>query len=156
MQGAHSYCTSVRFSARITPSQFFRAQGLAVAKRHNDAAARLRLIVADNGQRVTKPQVTLTMQRSAGQRCVHASLSIAVGGPRASQHARHDQLLGCMGKFSCAVTNVGDAFQEQSGQYRKRLRLSGPPAGYGGDSALLCNPAANARSSAQRRQSMCV
>jgi hypothetical protein len=50
MQGAHSNCTSVRFSARITLSQFSRAQGLAVAKRQNDAAASLRLMVADNGE----------------------------------------------------------------------------------------------------------
>lgn len=46
-------------------------------------------------------------------------------GHASGQGACHDQLLGCMGKFSCAVTTVGDAFQEQSGQSRERLRLSG-------------------------------
>lgn len=148
-------------AARASPSvrvccYFFRAQGIAVAKRHSSAAVPQG--DADNGQQSR----TVTMQRTGGQRCVHASEAFArycsqCPGLASGQRACHDQFLGCMGKFRCAVTMVGDAFQEQCGQSRERLRLSGPRLATAGARQLHCvTLTANARSSAELRQSMCV
>jgi hypothetical protein len=67
----------------------------------------------------------------------------------------HDQSLGCMGKFSCAVTMVGDTFQEQSGQYRERLRLSGPRLGTAAIHGSCVTLTMNARSHDELRR-MCV
>ena len=160
MQVEQSCCTSVPSSAAL------RVQGSQVSpccreprfqRGRWSRRRRQQLLITAKSH-----ELTVTMQRSAGQRCVHASLQHCLGHAL-GQRACHDQLLGCMGKFSCAVTMPGDAFQEQSGQSRERLRLSGPRLA----TAALCRCAlsssvtrvtltANARTYAEIRQSMCV
>jgi hypothetical protein len=71
---------------------------------------------------------------------VHASFSIALGTPRASVRSMTN-LLGCMGKFRCAVTMVGDAFQERCGQSREvHTEAERDPAAYGGAVQGVYNP----------------
>jgi hypothetical protein len=105
------------------------------------------LIMANSHEAVTR----VTMQRTGGQWCVHARQLQCFG----ARLGCHDQFLGCMGKFSCAVTMVGDAFQEQSGQYRERLRLSGPRLGTAAIHGSCVTLTTNARSPAELRR-MCV
>lgn len=126
MQVTESCCRSIH----IQSSQFFRvSMGLIVGKRHMVAASP---VVADNGEESRRGS-----RSSCQKQCARATSGRACEckhcfGHISGESAFHDQLLGNVSKFSCAVTMVGDAFQEQSGQSRERLRLSGTPAGYGG------------------------
>ena len=99
--------------------RFLRVQGLVPPKRQAVAASSP--AVTDNGEESRTDSHDTTQRPSAVCACeLQHCLGHASG-----QRTCHDQLLGCMGKFSCAVTMPGDAFQEQSGQSRERLRLSG-------------------------------